>query len=238
MWPLGLMTAVTGPTGDAERVGALIRLAWAVSLALAALAWLRVLATEAAPSDRGASAPDSAHDGSAGTFGIESTDRVGDWPDRVPMAAIAAVIVVAGLFLMVFVPIADPAATAATTRTGARELDDPLRAQGSAVYARDACAACHTQRVVAGDAGGGLGPFTGRGDYPPGYPAHAGVRRGGPDLAWVGDRYPSEALMAERLSVHAPGGAAVPHVWLFGGANPEANALSAYLSGLRSGGAP
>lgn len=224
LWPLGLTEAVTGPAADTDRLAAAVRLPWAFMLAAGALAWLGAAAGGAPTSG------ESAISAGAAPIPLAGTDR---WLRRGPFAGLTTLAVAVGLFLTVFLPIADPSAFEPTARTAARLLADPARARGSAVYTRDGCAACHTQRVLPGDAARGLGPITQRGDYPVRFPAHAGGRRGGPDLAWVGDRYPTQDEMAARLAVHAPGRGATQHPWLFSpDAGQDGDALVVYLLGL------
>jgi hypothetical protein len=160
------------------------------------------------------------------------------WPRRGQIAAYTITAIVAGLFLILFLPAASSTAALPTEAPGPALGIDPVLAEtGRLIYRRDGCAACHTQRVMAGDAGRGWGPMTGQ-DTPPARAA-AGARRAGPDLAWVGDRFPTQREMEERLQVHGPEGPAAPHAWLFGPAPTVSGAaVAAYLASQRSSRAP
>ncbi len=149
----------------------------------------------------------------------------------------AAVVAIAlGLLVSIFVPLVLPATVTPSERSAARTfLPGSSRERGQAVYVAEGCAMCHTQRVRADQADQPYGPPTVPGDYGAG-PAVAGERRWGPDLAWVGDRFPDRGALALRLAVHGPDG--VPAFgWLFGadGATTDGDAVVDYLVGLASG---
>ncbi len=151
------------------------------------------------------------------------------------LAGVTLALLGAGLFVVVFLPLVDPAALSPGPRASARTVEaGSLRDEGRRRYVAEGCLACHTQRVR--DAADGMlfGPQTTRGDYAPG-PALAGQRRAGPDLAWVGDRFDGDALAARLSEAHGPRGTPAL-LWLFeaGGPTPEGMAVAAYLAGLRA----
>jgi mono/diheme cytochrome c family protein len=141
-------------------------------------------------------------------------------------------------FVIVLLPLADPALTAGAGVGPGRYLEPgSLPADGRRIYLAEGCASCHTQRMrFAGD--GGFGPRAGIADHAGG-PALGGLRRAGADLTWTGDRFDDIELIGERLAVHAAGGVpAFP--WLFerAGPLPDGHAVAAYLDSLRLRPAP
>ncbi len=120
-----------------------------------------------------------------------------------------------GLLGSLFVPLSQPAAPPPAGRaTDRAPLPGGSRARGQAVYLREGCVICHSQRVRPGQLDRPYGRPTVPADYGSG-PALAGLRRWGPDLAWAGDRYPDRFALARRLAVHGRQGAP-SFPWLFG----------------------
>jgi len=225
LWLTGLAQAATGAGSAVGRVGAGLRLPWAVAMVVLAGVWLHRVAR-----------------GWGSLRAVVSPAATAARPTAALIAGAAVVSVSAAILLGVFLPVADPAAVSPSPRTAARVLQPGgPRARGRQAYQSEGCAVCHTQRVRAAEAGTkGLGPATTRGDYPSSGPALAGVARSGPDLAWIGDRYPSRDALAERMAVHSSakgvGTGAVAFPWLFDkGPGGQGGALIEYLSGLRSG---
>lgn len=152
--------------------------------------------------------------------------------------ATVAALLVAGLLLAVIVPLASQAG-ASRAKGAVPEADlaagDDL-ALGRAAYVADGCVFCHSRRVREAWDPETMGPVTmpARGQAP----SLAGLRRSGPDLAWLGDRLVDAP---ERVAVHAVGGRP-SFPWRFdaAGAGPEGADLMDYLAALRpaAGGAP
>jgi cytochrome c oxidase cbb3-type subunit 2 len=247
-WPLGLAESAGGGSAATDSAQAAVRLGWSLGLVVAAAVQLRALTTRSAtegrteparPGDTGPPRdvvePTPPRDVVAPTAwppreAVEPTA----WPPRARTAGFSLLVTAAGLFLFMFVPAAGRPPPAPPTP--ARYIDPELAAAGRRVYVRDGCAGCHTQRVLPADVARGWGPMTDLSE--PVRRAAAGFRRGGPDLAWVGDRYPNHARMAERLAVHGPDGPAAPHSWLFRPSlTVEGRAVAEYLVSLRADGA-
>jgi hypothetical protein len=215
---VGLAEAASGPSAALLTAEARLRLPGALLGLLAAVAWVFA----------------AVRPGVAASFPVVA----GDLSARPGTVVGAAVIgVVGALFVVLFMPLADPSAVSRTARTDARLLSDaPLRAEGRARYVAEGCVACHTQRVRALTADGLYGSPSLRGDYGDG-PALAGARRAGPDLMWVGDRYGTREAMGVALAAHTAGGpVAMPWLWGASGPTDAGLALLDYLVGLRSRG--
>jgi hypothetical protein len=223
LWPLGLAGAAAGPSAWLARAEAVLRLPGAVLLWLAVAQWL--VALRHAPS-----APDAEL-----------------WPEAPPAVhvtwrPIAVVgttlgLLVIALFVTLFLPLSISAERQPTAQSAARELDAArFRADGRARYVADGCVSCHTQRVRAGAADTAYGPPSQPGDYDNGPPLN-GERRMGPDLMWVGDRFPTAEAMTQALAAHGPTGV-LPMPWLVdsGGLTDSGAPLAEYLTHLRSQG--
>ncbi len=216
---VSLVEAAVGPSAAVAAAEARLRLPGALVQLAAVGVWLA--AVRHAPGRAGDTLP------------VPASGRLAVTPAAVVTAAAGGL--VATLFLALFVPLADPGSVAASPLLAARDVSTaPLRAEGRRQYVADGCVACHTQRVRRLAADAALGPTLQRGDYGAG-PALAGQRRMGPDLTWVGDRYPTPAALATAMAGHGSGGAlAMP--WLLAGDGPTAAGapLIDYLLNLHS----
>jgi len=224
LWPLGLAQAAEGPSASLLQNGARLALPGTALLVLVAVAWLANQWTALR------SGPWPARPRPVGPR---------DGPPREVVVGVAATTLALVFFVTLFLPSADPAARDPSPLAAVRRAEPgSLQHLGRAVYAREACVACHTQRVRAAPADGRLGPPLGPGDHGEGV-ALAGRARLGPDLAWIGDRVASREEMEMALEEHRAGGI-LPHPWLWSGFGPtaEGGALIDYLLGLRSGGEP
>jgi hypothetical protein len=216
LWPIALAELGLGPVGLAP-IEARLRLPGALLGLAAAVAWWLGLGP-----NRSGAADRAALTVPAGGLAVRPGAAVG----------LAVVAVVPALFLALFLPLADPSSVAPTARSDARDLAfNPLREAGRQRYVAEGCMSCHTQRVRPGERDAALGPPTRPGDYGAG-PALGGLRRMGPDLAWIGDRAPGAEGIGTALAVHGPTGS-FPLAGPGGSAPPE---LVDYLAALRSEG--
>lgn len=247
--PMALVELAVG--ASAERLGleAGIRLpanllllaGW---LAMAALLWRRARPPAAADAFEGTAEPMAAAFTGSAAPSAAFTSRSDPAESPGLYGATVAALIGAGLLLTVILPLASqgaaangadgPGASAAPADALAVGLDAPL---GRALYVSEGCVYCHTRRVRVGWDPDAMGPPTrllAQGSAP----ALAGLRRAGPDLAWVGDRLVDAP---ERVAVHAAGGRpAFPWRFDAAGAGPSGGDLMDFLAGQRSpeGGSP
>jgi|GEM_PF-6114685 cbb3-type cytochrome oxidase subunit 1 len=254
VWPLGLAEAATGPLDAIVRARSAALLPGAILTLVASVVWVlnvvarerrRSAATSAdAPPDAPADAEARSSSAETAAPGMSRGSAVGPLPEPAagsgPSAAAvvgtAGTIVAVALFVTLFLPLVDASFVGGTPRTAMRELDEgSLPHRGRRLYVAEGCVVCHTQRVRPYPEDAIYGPVTRAGDYADG-PALAGLRRAGPDLAWVADRYPGRSQMEVRLAVHNGNGVA-PFPWLFGNGGlmtADGSAVVDYLLQLRS----
>jgi hypothetical protein len=243
--PMALVELAVG--ASAERLGLeaglrlpanlLLLAGW---LAMAALLWRHPRWNIDADADETPSEPPTAAPGRARPMAAPGLAATRSDPTEGPglYGATVAALIGAGLLLTVILPLAsqgaastgagglDAGATPADALAGG--LDAPL---GRAVYVSEGCVYCHTRRVREGWDPAAMGPPT-RLVAQGSAPALAGLRRAGPDLAWVGDRLVDAP---ERVAVHAAGGRpAFPWRFDAAGAGPSGGDLMDFLAGQRS----
>lgn len=219
--PLGMVEVASGPSMILGRLGAVLQLPGILLAGMATLIWAWNAWAVTRMGGEGAWRP--------WVEGVSPTPS----PALVLGAAIGAQVL--ALFMTLFLPLATPAAGAA--RLAAESAGDRGGGQpapGQSIYLAEGCAACHTQRVrpIPADEGYG-GPTSSRGDASD--LAWTGLRRVGPDLARLGDRYGSRDELEARMVVHGPRGwPAFP--WLFTNQGPteRGTQLIDYLTELRS----
>lgn len=219
--PIGLAQAATGPTVELLALQARLALPGSLALLVSSAVWLaNMVALRAEPESR--------------RLG-RATGSPGAWGAPV-VVGVAATLFAAVSFLDLFLPLADADLRVPTARAEARAIaPDSLPAEGREVYVREACAACHTQRVRGAAIDGAHGPAVRPGDFAGGSVV-AGSARLGPDLLWAADRHATREAMLDALSVHGPDGP-MGFPWLYGDGGPTARGgqLVDYLLRLTSG---